>query len=95
MAVKVRYSVKALSDLQAIFDWVAAEAGVEIAAAYSARIQARCDSLSDFPLRGRSRGRAGERSMPFERRATILYRAYEDVVTILGIFHAGREIDIG
>ena len=95
MAAEVRYSNAALSDLKAIFDWVAGEAGIGTASAYTVRIEARCESLSDFPSRGTPRGQAGERSLPFERRASILYRTDGSEVLILGIFHAGREIDIG
>lgn len=96
MTVRLAITPGAEADLQEIANWIAEAAGPEIAIAYVERLRARCRTLLDFPLRGSPRGPDGRlRSIPFERRATIVYRVAGDVVSIVGIFHAGREIDIG
>jgi toxin ParE1/3/4 len=92
--MQVAVSRRALADLRRIRDWVADNAGVEIAARYLDRIEARLASLADFPLRGTPRDDLGPglRTISFEGRATIVYRVDAETVTILGIFHAGRPL---
>jgi toxin ParE1/3/4 len=90
--MRVDLSRLALADLERIGDWVAANAGVNVALAYLDRIEAACAGLVDFPQRGTPRDDLGSqvRTISFEGRATIAYRVDAETVLILGIFHAGR-----
>ena len=90
--MRVELSRPALADLERIGDWVAANAGAQVALAYLDRIEAACAGLAEFPQRGTPRDDLGPavRTISFEGRATIAYRAEADAVLILGIFHAGR-----
>ena len=88
----VSLSRLALADLERIGDWVAVNAGAEVALAYLARIETACAGSADFPQRGTPRDDLGPgvRTISFEGRATIAYRVQPQAVLILGIFHAGR-----
>lgn len=90
--MRVELSRLALADLERIGDWVAANAGADVALAYLDRIEQACAGLADFPHRGTTRDDLGPslRTISFEGRATIAYRVEADAVLILGIFHAGR-----
>jgi len=47
---------EAIEDLQNIQDWIESESGdPEIAEAFVTRIFDRCESLGDFPMKGRRR----------------------------------------
>ncbi len=91
-SVTVRPS--ALADLTAIYDWVADEAGAEIAGAYRKRLLAACSSLGDFPSRGSRRDdlAPGVRTISFEGRALIAYVIRGQAVDVLRILHHGRDV---
>jgi toxin ParE1/3/4 len=88
----VEISRLALADLARIGDWVAANAGADMALAYLDRIETACAGLAEFPHRGTPRDDLGPgvRTISFEKRATIAYRIEAGGVLILGVFHAGR-----
>lgn len=90
--MRVDLSRLALADMERIVDWVAANAGAEVALAHLERIEAACIGLADFPHRGTPRDDLGPdvRTISFEGRATIAYRIEGRAVLILGVFHAGR-----
>ena len=94
MPHKVRYAESARADLKAIAGWITVDAGVSVALGYIDRIEAACETLTDFPRRGRLRRRTPEiRSIPFERQATMLYRVNRNEILVLGIIHAGRDAE--
>jgi len=92
---KVTFRPLAESDLIALYDYIAGEAGSEIAGAYIERIEAACLSLETFPQRGTRRDdiRPGLRTIGFERRATIAFRVVKSEVTIVRIFYGGRDYE--
>ena len=51
-----------------------------------------CETLGDFPLKGRSRNdlQKGLRILGFERKAVITYRVLADEVEVTNIFYGGR-----
>ena len=70
---KVSFRPLAEADLFRLYDYLADEAGPDVAGGYIARIEAACLALEAFPARGTRRDdiRPGIRTLGFERRATI------------------------
>ena len=95
MSHEVRFSPDALDDLLGPRTYVAAEAGATIAAAFIDNIVAYAESLSIFPQRGRRRDdvRPDLRVIGFRRRVSLAFTVRPDVVTILGVFYAGRDLE--
>jgi len=71
-------------------------AGLEVALAYTSRIEQFCRKMIPFPQRGTARDdlRPGLRTVGFERRATIAFMVKGDDVIILRILYAGRSLDL-
>jgi toxin ParE1/3/4 len=97
MAYAVIISANAEADLIAIFDYISARAGANIAGRFTDRIEAYVQGFADTPERGTKRDelRPGLRTVGFRRRATILFevdRAKQRVV-IHGVYYAGRSFD--
>jgi len=92
---RVSLALKAKAQLDAIYDYIAAEASPETARRYTDAIIDKCHSLSDFPKRGTPRDdiRPGVRTLAFRRRVTIAYLVEPGEVTILGLFYAGQDIE--
>jgi toxin ParE1/3/4 len=92
---RVVFRPRARADFDKIFDWIAERGGVEVARAYSSRIERFCFVLTPFPQRGTARNdvRPGLRTIGFERRATIAFTVKGEDVIILRILYAGRSLD--
>jgi toxin ParE1/3/4 len=90
---EVRLGEQAYDDLAGIWNWVASEADVDTADAYSARIRGLFTKLVDFPRRGTPRDdlRPGVRSLIFERTIVIFYGIEGRTVTILRVVHGARD----
>lgn len=87
---------EAIQDLKDIFDWVASQSGyLQIAEKLVNRIIDRCESLGEFPMKGRSRDdlHPGVRILPFDRIAVIAYRILAGEVEIINIFCGGRDYE--
>lgn len=94
MAVRLRAS--AIQDLKDIYGWIASESGYpQIAEKFVNRIFDRCESLGDFPMKGRARDdlQPGVRILPFERTAIIAYRIQVDAAEVINIFYGGRDYE--
>ncbi len=94
--LKVRLRASAIQDLKDIYDWIASESGIpQIAEKFVDRIFDRCESLGEFPLKGRARDdlQPGVRILPFERAAIIAYRILDDSVEVINIFYGGRDYE--
>jgi toxin ParE1/3/4 len=90
----VRLRVRANQDIKDIFDWIASESGhPPTAVKFIGRIYDACETLAEFPLKGRARDdlKQGVRTLPFERIAVITYRVLPDKVEVLNIFYGGRD----
>jgi toxin ParE1/3/4 len=92
---RVSLAREAKVQLDAIYDYIAAEASPEIARRYTDAIIDKCHSLSRFPNRGSRRDdlRPGVRTLVFRRRVIIAYLVEPGEVTILGIFSAGQDFE--
>jgi toxin ParE1/3/4 len=90
------FAEAAKADLDDIFAWIADRAGLEVALAYTSRIEHFCREMMPFPQRGTSRDdiRPGLRTLGFERRATIAFTVKGDELIILRILYAGRSLDL-
>lgn len=93
--MRVVYADRALGQLEAIRDWLAAEAGPDIARRIVRELLDRCDSLSDFPRRGTPHDaiRPGLRTLSHRRAFTIGYRVDGEIVTVLGFIGRGQRRD--
>src|SRR6185312_5301865 len=90
---KVGFRPLAEADLFRLYDYLAEEAGPEVAGGYIARIEAACLALEAFPAHGTRRDdiRPGIRTMGFEHRATIVFEVRKREVLILRILYGGRD----
>lgn len=95
MSFEVVLAAGALEDLRSIFVYVAEATDIATAEAYNKRIRGVCFGLSEFPRRGTVRDNLtpGARTVPFERRAVIVYVVQRRTVRILRILHKGRNPD--
>jgi toxin ParE1/3/4 len=93
LSYQVRLGERAYEDLADIWTWIASEADVDTADAYSARLRGFLAKLTDFPRRGAPRDdlRPGIRSLVFERTIMIFYGLDDSVVTIVRIVHGARD----
>lgn len=95
MTHQILYSPRAHQQLRAIYDWIAGEAGPEIAQRFVLSIYDYCDELADFPLRGRARDDLtnGMRVIGFRRRAMIAFLVTDDEVEIHGVYYGGSDYE--
>jgi len=93
--LEVRFRARAEADLLGLYEYIAAEAGLDIAGAYIDRIETACLALENFPERGTRRDdiRPGLRTMGFERRITIVFRVSRATVEIVRVFYGGQEYE--
>jgi len=94
-SAKVRFRPEAEADLIGLYDYIAAEAGLDIAGSYMDRIETPCLSLATFPERGQRRDdiRPGLRVIGFERRASIVFLLSKSDVVIVRILYGGRDLE--
>jgi len=90
---RVQFAPEALEDLKDIYDWIADAAGPERAIGYIERIEAFCRGMGAASERGHLREdiRPGLRITGFERRLSVAFTVSDETVTILRLFHAGRD----
>jgi toxin ParE1/3/4 len=83
----------AQADLLALYDWIADQADPTTALAYTTKIEAHAQRLSQFPDRGTPRDDlvTGLRTVPHRRRVTIAYRVLDDCVEVLRLIAAGQD----
>ena len=92
MANDVAFHPLAFADLEALDDFIARDSP-ERAASFVGRIRQFCESLAEFPERGRLREDfgAGIRTLSFERRIVVAYRLERRAVVVLRVFYAGQD----
>lgn len=92
---RVTYEPEARSDLDWIYDTVAAASSPTTADNYDRRIRDFCERLELASERGTQRDdiRPGLRIVGFERRVTIAFTVDDDAVRILRIFYGGANWD--
>ncbi len=93
MAYKVRYTPRALGDLDAIYKYIA-EQNPRAARAVKARIKERIQSLANFPASGPETETPRLRMLAIGRYPYLVFYEIDDTakfVAILHIRHASRE----
>jgi toxin ParE1/3/4 len=92
---KVSFRPQAQADLFALYEYIAAQADIEIAGGYIDRIEAACFRLASFPERGRKRDdiRPGIRIVGFEGRASIVFQVLAAEVVIVRILYGGQDLE--
>ena len=94
MNYTVRFSDAAEDDVIELLTYLLPRAGERVARLYVDQIVDHCHSFERFPERGsRLESKLGVRLVGYQRKATIAFMIKGDTVTILRIFHHGRNID--
>lgn len=88
------YSDAALADLDAIYDYIAADSP-ERAHRFVSGILDRCETLGTHPELGprRERIRPGLRILPLPSRIVVAYRIEGDDVVIMRVFYGGQDFE--
>ncbi|SES14107.1 type II toxin-antitoxin system RelE/ParE family toxin [Rhizobium sp. NFR03] len=92
----VQFTPEANTDLTELFDYLAPRAGTAITLKYVSDIHRYCLGFALFPERGFAREdlRPGLRVVGFRRRASIVFQVKNEQVTIIRIFHRGRDLRV-
>lgn len=92
MPLSVVFSAKSQSDLDSIEEYLAERFYPANAARFVDRLVELCNSLGSAPGLGRKQGHLGPgiRSIAFQGKVAIYFRASPDEIVILGIFYRGR-----
>jgi plasmid stabilization system protein ParE len=95
MTYQVVFSPQAIRDLDDALIYLAPEMGAAAAREYLAKIRNYCAGFATFPNRGMRRDdlRPGIRLVGYRYKATIAFDIDRETVTILRIYHRGRNID--
>lgn len=94
MPLRVRLSPRAKIDLARITEWIAGQAGEEIALAYADRVEAACQKLWAMPKGGTPRPGMGigYRSVSFEKKLILFFRVERGSVVVKRIVHGRRDL---
>lgn len=91
--MQIKWTVSALNDLDSEMDYLAAEAGNEIAKKAYAAIQKKISSLINFPYLGREGRIFGTKELVLTDYPYVVpYRVCEDRIEILAVFHTKRKL---
>ncbi len=93
----IEFSLKAVSQLEALYDYIAAEASKIVAKRYTDAIVEYCEGMQTFPQRGTRRDdvRPGLRVTNYKGSAVIAF-AVDDaamVVSIIGVYYGGQDYE--
>jgi toxin ParE1/3/4 len=93
MSRRLLFRPAAEADLDALDDYIAQDSPGR-AFAFLQRIRETCETLCQFSESGRARDdiSPGLRTLAFERRVVIAYRASAEAVEIVRVFYAGRDM---
>jgi plasmid stabilization system protein ParE len=92
---EVVFSPNAEANLVDLYLLIALAASADIAESYTEAIVRQCESLRTFPMRGSrwDKIRPGLRVFGFRRRVSIAFDVSGSVVTILGVYYGGRNLE--
>ena len=92
---EVVFSPEAEEDLAELYRYIEENATADVALRYTSAVVEYCEGLATFPLRGTPRDdiRPGLRTTSYKRRTEIAYTAEQEKVSIIGVFHGGRDFE--
>lgn len=95
MTFRVVFTPESGDHLDELYRYIADAATPDVAAGYVDAIIAHCEGLSEFPHRGLARDdiRPGLCTTSFRKRTIVAYAILDDIVTVIGIFHGGRDYE--
>jgi toxin ParE1/3/4 len=96
VAYRVIFAPQAKAQLLSLHHRISEAASPLVAERYTTAIVQYCRALSTFPHRGTRRDdiRPGLRLLGFRRRVTIGLTVNDRVVTILGVFYGGQDVEV-
>lgn len=91
----VVFTPEAEEQLVELYRYIEANATAEVALRYTTAVVDYCEGLETFPQRGTPRDdiRPGLRTTAYKRRTEIAYTVENGTVSIIGIFHGGRDFE--
>ena len=91
----VVFTPEAEQQLAALYIYIEETASPEVALRYTTALVDYCEGLLTFPSRGTPRDdiRPGLRITNYKRRTVIAYVVEVEVISILGVFHGGRDYE--
>ena len=78
-----------------LYDYIEENASAAVALRYTTAVVEYCEGLTTFPFRGTPRDdiRPGLRTTSYKRRTEIAYTVSEERISIVGVFHGGRDFE--
>ena len=91
----VIFSPEAKEQLLSLYNYIEAAASPEIAERYISSIVTYCESLKNFPMRGKRRDdvRSGLRVTNYKKRTVIAFAVDDEQVSIIGIYYGGQDYE--
>ena len=89
--MKLRWTQRALADLQRLVDRIAADDKPMAAQAFVEAIADKVDRLQQFPLMGRQGRLEDTRELVVHKNYLVTYRLRADEVQLLQVWHVARE----
>ena len=89
--MKLRWTGRALADLQRLADRIAADDKPMAAQAFVEAIADKVDRLQQFPLMGRQGRLEDTRELVVHKNYLVTYRLRADEVQLLQVWHVARE----
>jgi toxin ParE1/3/4 len=92
---EVVFTPEAEEQLAELYRYIEGNATADVALRYTTVVVEYCEGLATFPLRGTPRDdiRPGLRTTSYRRRTEIAYTAEDEKVSIIGVFHGGRDYE--
>jgi toxin ParE1/3/4 len=93
---RVVFSPQAQRQLSSVLRYLAGEGTLDTATSFVAAIVDHCESFTTFPNRGARRDdiRPGLHTIGFRRRVTIAFMVEDRIVSIVGVFYGGQNVDL-
>jgi plasmid stabilization system protein ParE len=92
---EVVFTPEAEEQLAELYHYIEENATAAVALSYTSSVVEYCEGLATFPLRGTPRDdvRPGLRTTAYKWRTEIAYTVDDGRVSIIGVFHGGRDYE--
>lgn len=91
----VVFTPEAEEQLAELYRYITENSTADVALRYTGAVVEYCDGLETFPHRGTPRDdiRPGLRTTSYRRRTEIAYTVDDGRISIIGVFHGGRDYE--